>query len=449
MGDTIRDEGYAADPDEAAFQRLAEGLAALRRDTGRLREPADPASIPQVDSQAIADALAEMQRRIDAVAARVSAAGDSTPILAALAAVEEKIGKLTAGLDRFVERSALTEALDKANGKVDSLAARVDARLNRLQEIQAELSARPKPAGSVAATRPGSSRLGGHVPALLLLAVMLIAAGGALALLRPDLVKPDWVRREWAEPARDTVSRWLRLGRLQSGPPPAQMAAVAPAKTAGPEGAAGALKAEVPAGAAAMPENLAAVDANPETAALPAPEQRPPEGSALAPADPAAADAANAPAGADTAVAAAPPPSPAVVQPVPQPVRAAPTRGSIVLGARADVWLMVQDGDGRTLLARILHDGETWKVPDVPGLRLSTGNAGATVVLIDGVASTPLGGSGGVRRDILLDTLSAATAAAPAQTPAQTSPGKRRPANAPSASPDHSGAEKPSATASR
>ncbi len=221
--DTSRDASPAVDPDEAAFQRLAEGLAALRRETGRLREPGAAPAPPQVDQQAIADALAEVHRRLDTVSARVTVLGNSGPILAALASVEEKIGTLTTGLDRFAEKTALTDALAQANGKIETLAARLDARLNRLQETQAALDARlrpsvlpapaepkPEPELEPVARRP-------HLPALLLILAMLIAAALALAWLRPDLVRPDWVRHEWVEPARDKLSHWLHLSAAPTG----------------------------------------------------------------------------------------------------------------------------------------------------------------------------------------------------------------------------------------
>jgi cytoskeleton protein RodZ len=55
------------------------------------------------------------------------------------------------------------------------------------------------------------------------------------------------------------------------------------------------------------------------------------------------------------------------------------------------------------LLNRILHPGETWEVPAKSNLLLTTGNAGGTDLLVDGVASQVLGGYGAVRRDLPLD----------------------------------------------
>jgi cytoskeleton protein RodZ len=44
-----------------------------------------------------------------------------------------------------------------------------------------------------------------------------------------------------------------------------------------------------------------------------------------------------------------------------------------------------------------------WEVPDRPNLLLTTGNAGGTDLVVDGVTAPALGGSGAVRRDLPLD----------------------------------------------
>ena len=55
------------------------------------------------------------------------------------------------------------------------------------------------------------------------------------------------------------------------------------------------------------------------------------------------------------------------------------------------------------LLRRVMKEGETWQVPAVPNLILTTGNAGGTDILVDGAVTPALGGAGAVRRDIPLD----------------------------------------------
>jgi cytoskeleton protein RodZ len=75
----------------------------------------------------------------------------------------------------------------------------------------------------------------------------------------------------------------------------------------------------------------------------------------------------------------------------------------IVLRASADAWILLKDRSGSVLLNRVLKAGESWSVPPRPDLLLTTGNAGGTEILLDGVATPSLGGSGGVRRDLPLD----------------------------------------------
>jgi cytoskeleton protein RodZ len=82
---------------------------------------------------------------------------------------------------------------------------------------------------------------------------------------------------------------------------------------------------------------------------------------------------------------------------------AASDQPRIVLRASADAWLQVRDMSGQVLLSRTLHAGETWDVPPRRNLLLTTGNAGGTDLLVDGIASGPLGGNGAVRRDLPLD----------------------------------------------
>ena len=86
-------------------------------------------------------------------------------------------------------------------------------------------------------------------------------------------------------------------------------------------------------------------------------------------------------------------------------------RSRMVLRANADAWVQVKDRSGTLLLNRILKAGETWPVPR-QDLVMTTGNAGGTEVLVDGVAIPPLGGIGAVRRDIALDPVALGNAKA-------------------------------------
>jgi cytoskeleton protein RodZ len=155
---------------------------------------------------------------------------------------------------------------------------------------------------------------------------------------------------------------------------------------------------------AAVPERLAVlVDPPPAgvpPTALTQPPAAPPPPSiaaALPPAAIAAPAAAPLPPATPPAVAAAAPP-----QPVAPLLNA--EGGRMVLRARNDAWVQVRDRQGGPpLLNRVLRPNETWPVPNRPNLLLTTGNAGATDVLVDGQPTPGFGGPGVVRRDIPLD----------------------------------------------
>jgi cytoskeleton protein RodZ len=65
--------------------------------------------------------------------------------------------------------------------------------------------------------------------------------------------------------------------------------------------------------------------------------------------------------------------------------------------------VQVRDRQGPVLLNRVMRSGETWAVPAKGQLLLTTGNAGGTELLVDGVVAPSLGGDGAVRRDLPLD----------------------------------------------
>lgn len=97
-----------------------------------------------------------------------------------------------------------------------------------------------------------------------------------------------------------------------------------------------------------------------------------------------------------TQAAAAPAPPPAMAMPPADQTR-------IVLRANADAWIQVRDRSGTILLNRTLHAGDTWEVPAKSNLLMTTGNAGGTDLLVNGLITPSLGGSGAVRRDVPLD----------------------------------------------
>jgi cytoskeleton protein RodZ len=54
-------------------------------------------------------------------------------------------------------------------------------------------------------------------------------------------------------------------------------------------------------------------------------------------------------------------------------------------------------------MTRLMQPGDTYTVPDRPGLKLLTGNAGALEIRVDGETMPAIGPIGAVRRDIALD----------------------------------------------
>lgn len=97
---------------------------------------------------------------------------------------------------------------------------------------------------------------------------------------------------------------------------------------------------------------------------------------------------------------------------VPQVYGVGNTGARVVLRARRDVWVQVQGAGNELLLTKFLRAGDTYHVPDRPDVVLSTGNAAALDVIVDGKRRVPLGGVGIILRDVSLhaDKLLAASA---------------------------------------
>jgi cytoskeleton protein RodZ len=75
----------------------------------------------------------------------------------------------------------------------------------------------------------------------------------------------------------------------------------------------------------------------------------------------------------------------------------------IILRARLDSWVRVYAADESLILTRVLQPGDSYRVPDIAGLTLETGNAGGLKIEVDGATLPPLGPVGAVRRGIALD----------------------------------------------
>lgn len=86
----------------------------------------------------------------------------------------------------------------------------------------------------------------------------------------------------------------------------------------------------------------------------------------------------------------------------PTPVSSSPAANPLVISATADSWVQVRGPSGTILFSRVLKAGDTWPVPDEPGLTLTTGNAGGTLLIRNGVSGAPLGTPGSVVRKLPL-----------------------------------------------
>ena len=100
------------------------------------------------------------------------------------------------------------------------------------------------------------------------------------------------------------------------------------------------------------------------------------------------------------ALPAAMPSEPAEAEAVADMADASPHGGQMLLRFTADSWVQVRQKQGPVLVSRVMRPGETWPVPPDGPLLLTTGNAGGTEIVVDGVAQPPLGLSGAVKRDI-------------------------------------------------
>ncbi|NMM43787.1 DUF4115 domain-containing protein [Rhodospirillaceae bacterium KN72] len=78
------------------------------------------------------------------------------------------------------------------------------------------------------------------------------------------------------------------------------------------------------------------------------------------------------------------------------------TPSRIIVQATSDSWIQVTDAGGSVVYEQLMLTGDIYRVPDRDGLKLTTGNAGALKIVVDGTTIPPIGESGEVRRDIAL-----------------------------------------------
>ncbi len=146
--------------------------------------------------------------------------------------------------------------------------------------------------------------------------------------------------------------------------------------------------------ATAPPDRLAAL--------APTPQVQSPQVASILPSSPLAAQGSSAAPALPVSVP-VPTPVPVAIAP-PAPVAApVPVNTRLVLHAKSGGWVQVRERQGQILLSRVMRAGESWPVPMRPQLLLTTSNAGAMELLVDGVAAPALGPLGAMRRDVLLD----------------------------------------------
>jgi cytoskeleton protein RodZ len=190
-----------------------------------------------------------------------------------------------------------------------------------------------------------------------------------------------------------------------------------------------------------VPTELAPLAVPPKPATLP-PASKPvaaPTQTATVANPPAAALPVATPAPQQTATATPNPPGTATTLPAPPPLApnaattattnaaapataaATPAAAQKTIEATGDSWVQVQDSKGSILFSKTLHAGDSWPVPDLPGLIMTAGNAGNTVIADNGTPGAPLGAAGTVVRKYAL-TAPAPGTPDPAATPAAPSP---------------------------
>jgi cytoskeleton protein RodZ len=103
------------------------------------------------------------------------------------------------------------------------------------------------------------------------------------------------------------------------------------------------------------------------------------------------------------------------------PAAPAPVPGKVIQ-ATADSWVEVKDASGNILFSKLMHAGDSWPVPDMPGLTLTAGNAGGTDIADNGTAGPPLGGNGTVVHNFALTAPSATPAPGIAVSPSPAAP---------------------------
>jgi cytoskeleton protein RodZ len=79
-----------------------------------------------------------------------------------------------------------------------------------------------------------------------------------------------------------------------------------------------------------------------------------------------------------------------------------PSGSGLEVSATSKSWVQVRGPDGKIVFSGILDPGQSWAVPNEPGLVMTTGNAGGTVLVRNGQTGAPLGAPGTVKHGVQL-----------------------------------------------
>ena len=196
------------------------------------------------------------------------------------------------------------------------------------------------------------------------------------------------------EPAAATTSdQSSEAAELAAAPPSTVREARPKARTAGKSAA----PVEPPTAPGNVPEDMIPEAQQSVERAAGTPEPSPETASKLASTRPSETVAARSP-GTKTASEAAGAEQAAV------PSAAAGDDNRIVVRAKTNSWIQIRNDIGKEfLVTRLLRAGNSYVVPNRRGLKLSTGNAGALEILVDGKAVPSIGDEGIVRRGVELD----------------------------------------------
>ena len=102
------------------------------------------------------------------------------------------------------------------------------------------------------------------------------------------------------------------------------------------------------------------------------------------------------------------PSAPPAAPPAPVPLPTGPTEGPhvygavnettrIVIRATSDSWIQIRSTDHALVFTRVLKAGESYLVPDRPGVSMRTGNAGGLEITVDGKPTVSIGPNGAIR----------------------------------------------------